>query len=63
MSDDGYRLWVSEDRCTFVRVWASGTVEVARRETPAHTWGPPVELSEEDVQAHTRAALDFGSAA
>jgi hypothetical protein len=63
MSD--YRLWVSEDRCTLVRVWielvdmtgaGSGdreilpgatAVEVATREDPSHTWGPPVTLAEE----------------
>jgi hypothetical protein len=40
-------LYVSADRCTLVRVWASGTVECARRDTPDHIWGPPVYLTKE----------------
>lgn len=44
-----YRLWVNEARTVLVRLWDSGTVEVATRETPAHTWGPPVVLTEEKV--------------
>lgn len=53
----GYRLWVSEDRCTLVRMWESidtseaghFVVEVATRAHPSHTWGPPVTLTEEKV--------------
>lgn len=30
-----------------VRLWPDGTIEVAMRDTPEHTWGPPVRLSEE----------------
>jgi hypothetical protein len=45
----GYRLWVSEDRCTLVRMWDSGKVEVARRNASWETWGPPVVLTEEKV--------------
>lgn len=41
------RLYVNEERTVFVRVWADGTVEVARRDDPSHTWGPPVYLKEE----------------
>ena len=49
-SDDaGDRLWVSEDRCTLVRFWNEGIVEVCRRDVPGGIWGPPVELSEEQV--------------
>lgn len=45
---DGHdRLWVNADRTVFVRLWRTGTVEVARREHPSHTWGPPVLLAEE----------------
>lgn len=44
-----YRLWVSEDRCVMVELWEDGTCRVARRESPDHTWGPPVTLSEEKV--------------
>ncbi len=41
------RLWVNTERTVLVRLWANGTVEVARRESPEHTWGPPVYLTEE----------------
>ena len=44
-----YRLFVNADRTVLVRVWNSGTVEVARRDHPSHTWGPPVYLTEEDA--------------
>lgn len=36
------RLWVNDERTVLVTQWESGSVTVARRETPAHTWGPPV---------------------
>lgn len=42
-----YRIWVNEDRTTLVTLWNSGTVEVATRETPDHTWGPPTYCKEE----------------
>ena len=35
-------LYVNAERTVLVRIWENGTVEVATRETPAHTWGPPV---------------------
>ncbi len=57
-----YGIWVSEDRCTLLRIWGPAVdvttfkqnpdgkiVEVATRETPAHTWGPPVTLIEETM--------------
>ena len=49
---DNYRLWVNEERSVLVRAWLNdrgeiGSVEVATRETPEHTWGPPVYLKEE----------------
>lgn len=40
-------LYVNEERTVLVRIWASGTAEVARRDEPWHTWGPPVYLTEE----------------
>ena len=46
MSD---RLWVNEARTVFVRLWDTGTVEVAQREAPDHTWGPPILCEEERV--------------
>jgi hypothetical protein len=45
----GYRLYVSDDKCTLVRFWANGLTEVAFRASPADRWGPPVEVAEEDV--------------
>lgn len=42
-----YRIWVNEARTVLVTLWKSGVVEVARRETPAHIWGPPVICDEE----------------
>ena len=44
-----YRLWVNAERTVFVRIWNNGKVEVATRESPEHTWGPPVYLNEERV--------------
>lgn len=41
------RVFVSDDRQTLVRFWQSGEVEVARRESPGATWGPPMTLIEE----------------
>ena len=42
-----YRLWVNTDRTVFVRLWPSGAVEVATRDHPDDTWGPPAMLWEE----------------
>lgn len=42
-----HTLYVNDERTVLVRVWSSGTVEVATRETSDHTWGPPVYLHEE----------------
>lgn len=43
-----YRLFVSTDRCTLVRFWDNGTVEVCTREVEAGIWGPPTLLLEEE---------------
>jgi len=43
-----YRLFVNEERTVLVTLWASGVLTVATRETPAHTWGPPTYLKEEE---------------
>ena len=41
-------LWVNADRTVLVRRWPdSDQVEVALRETPDHTWGPPIYCGEE----------------
>jgi hypothetical protein len=45
------RIWVSSDRCILVTMWESvadePVVTVATRQNPAHTWGPPITLTEE----------------
>lgn len=45
-----YRLFVNRERTVMVHVWENGVVEVATREHPSHTWGPPVTLTEERLQ-------------
>jgi hypothetical protein len=52
MSNEDYRLYVNEERTVLVRIWKDGSVEVAIREDPSHTWGPytwgpPVIVKEE----------------
>jgi hypothetical protein len=47
-----YRLWINDERTVLVRLWvATEMLEVATRETPDHTWGPPVYLKPEEVRA------------
>ena len=46
----GYRLYVNFDRTRLLRMWESGLVEVAERDSPDHTWGPPVTLEEERIE-------------
>lgn len=43
------RLWVNEERTMLVRLWNTGTVEVATRKDPVYTWSPPTYLTEEKV--------------
>lgn len=46
MADEAsYRLWVNAERTLLVRQWGSGVVEIAQRDSPAATWGPPVQSS------------------
>lgn len=44
-----YRLWVNDARTILIRLWDSGAIEVAFRDSPEHTWGPPITLTEEKV--------------
>ena len=46
---EGYRLWIDADRLILLRVWGDGTMELATREQPEGTWGPPVRLHEEEI--------------
>lgn len=44
----GYRLWVNRERTVLARVWlGSGIAEVATRDDPSDTWGPPTRLLQE----------------
>jgi hypothetical protein len=52
--DRKYRLFVSDDGCTLVRVWSLGGVEigpvqVCQREHPDDAWSPPTQLIEEVI--------------
>jgi len=42
-----YKLWVNAERTVLVRQWDDKEVEVALRETPEHTWGPPIYCEKE----------------
>ena len=42
-----YRLWVNPERTVLVRLWATGTAEVAFRDDRGGVWGPAHELEEE----------------
>lgn len=52
-----YRLWVNEERTYLFRLWEDGTAEVATRESPAHTWGPPLSMAEESTTAKALQSL------
>ena len=47
MTPLGYQLWVNATRTVLVRLWDSGKLEVAVRESADQTWGPPVECRKE----------------
>lgn len=53
MTEDGYRLFVNDARTVLVRIWDENphVAEVATRDDPAHTWGPPVLVREEGSAA------------
>lgn len=40
-------LWINQERTILVRTQKDGTLEIATRETPDHTWGPPITLHKE----------------
>jgi hypothetical protein len=42
-----YRMFVSDERTVYVRVWSSGEIEVAFRNDPGAVWGPPIRVVEE----------------
>lgn len=44
---DRPRLWVNIERTVLARSWQEDRAEVAMREHPDHTWGPPIALYEE----------------
>lgn len=41
------RTWVNKDSTVLVQMWTDGTITVATRQHPSHTWGPPVYLKEQ----------------
>ena len=45
--DTGYRLWVSQDRLTKVKLWANGRLTVSSRRTVRDRWGTPMSMREE----------------
>jgi len=45
-----YRLLVNETSTVMIELWPSGTITMATRDHPSHTWGPPTMLAEEKVQ-------------
>lgn len=47
MTELTHDLYVNEERTVLVRVWSDGRLEVALREMPNHSWGPPIWLTEE----------------
>ena len=43
-----YTIYVNDERTVLVTVWhGNDTAEVATRETPDHTWGPPTYVRAE----------------
>lgn len=42
-----YQLWVNDDRTVLLRFWSNGEVEVALRDDPSHSWGPPIRMVEQ----------------
>lgn len=46
-----YKLWVNAERTVLVRLWDNGSMEVATRPDPGASWGPPVTVIEEAVNA------------
>lgn len=45
MTTATYRLWVNAERTLLVRQWSTSVVEIAERDNPHMTWGPPIETS------------------
>ena len=44
-----HRLFVNAERTVLVRIWDSGAIEVALRDSADHVWGPPIRMVQEDV--------------
>lgn len=55
-----YRLWVNEERTVLVRQFSEQGVEVALRDEPGHTWGPPMLCAPEVIHSppYEQAAKD-----
>jgi hypothetical protein len=42
-----YVIWLNPERTVMVTRWDSGEMEVALRDDPSQTWGPPVRVEPE----------------
>jgi hypothetical protein len=45
--DTGYRMWVSQDRLTKVKLWANGRLTVSTRSRKGDRFGTPQAMREE----------------
>jgi hypothetical protein len=45
--DTGYRMWVSQDRLTKVKLWANGRLTVSTRARKGDRFGTPQAMREE----------------
>ena len=43
-------LYVNKERTVLVTIEEDGTIYVAMRETPSHTWGPPTKCEKESYR-------------
>jgi hypothetical protein len=45
--DTGYRMWISQDRLTKVKLWANGRLTVSTRARKGDRFGTPQAMREE----------------
>jgi hypothetical protein len=45
--DTGYRMWISQDRLTKVKLWANGRLTVSTRALKGDRFGTPQAMREE----------------
>jgi hypothetical protein len=44
-----YKVWLNSDRTVLLTIWDNGEVEIAVRDRPGETWGPPIRMEEQTV--------------